>query len=238
MASKRKDIDIPETELQIIARHSVTNPIQDEDRKVLGNQELDALLALLYPKYLWLIIEEYISFPIQYSFSKSWTLPTESRPVGIISDQKLLYICTSKNSCLRVYDLEGKFFERESPLFNRPYDIDLYQNCLYIIDYKNVSIFNLQIQLLSSFPLPYTDFYNNHLKVDQNLIFITLEAHHEVYVHVREGKLQHTIGSTSSSSKQGEFSFPRGLTVNNNTLYICEQWNNRIQHFFFLYPMG
>jgi len=50
-----------------------------------------------------------------------------------------------------------------------------------------------------------------------------------VYVYVREGKLQHTIGSTASSSKQGEFNRPRGLTVNNNTLYICDHENNRIQ---------
>jgi len=50
-----------------------------------------------------------------------------------------------------------------------------------------------------------------------------------VYVYVREGKLQHTIGATTSSSKQGEFDRPRGLTVNNNSLYICDQKNHRIQ---------
>jgi len=163
-----------------------------------------------------------------------WKLPTDSLPMGIISDGQLLYLCdnSSKFSCLRVYNLEGQIVERKSPLLFFPSDIDLYQNCLYIIDKNNVSIFNLQFQLLSSFPIPSTQIFAwNHLKVDDNFIYVTIYSQHQVFIYTRDGKIKNTIGSTSESSKVGEFNKPFGLTLDKNTLYICDYLNHRIQTF-------
>jgi len=168
---------------------------------------------------------------IRYSTQPTqiWKLPTNCLPQCIICDQQFLYFCDCRQHCLRICDLNGQTVEKHSPSFKIPSDIDLYLNCLYVIDQQKVSIFNLQFQLLSSFPIPYSFLGLNHLKVDQNLVYITIDGKHQVYVYTKEGKLKNTIGSTVPSSKQGEFNDPCGLTCDPNSLYICDYYNYRIQ---------
>jgi len=121
--------------------------------------------------------------------------------------------------------------KKKSPSVNRPSGIVFYDNNLYIIDQKNVSIFDLQFQLLSSFPVPESSAGFNNLKVDADLIYITIHAIHLVFIYTKDGKLKHTIGSSIGGSKMGEFHIPYGLTVDTNTLYVCDFNNNRIQTF-------
>jgi len=192
--------------------------------------ELKTLFAR-FPRWIALIVEEYLGFSlIEYSTKPTlkWNIFLAT---GIISDQQLLYLCCPSNHWLHVCNLEGQIVPTNSPRFDSPSDIDFYQRRFYIIHKQKVSIFDLQFYLLSSFPvLPGPLFAKeNHLKVDQTYIYVTIEFKHQVYTYTRDGKLQHAIGSISSSPKQGEFNEPRGLTVDSNTLYICDRLNGRIQ---------
>jgi len=158
-----------------------------------------------------------------------WKLDILS-PQGLTSDQQLLYICDYSQQSLRVLNFKGQIIKNNFPRLSHPSDIDFYENCFYVMEGKKVSIFDLQFQLLSSFPLPDIGYTSWHrLKVDQSVIYITIRSHHQIYVYTREGKLQQTIGPNSASSKQGEFNEPCGLTVDSKTLYICDSQNHRVQ---------
>jgi len=70
------------------------------------------------------------------------------------------------------------------------------------------------------------------MKVDGNILYLTIEDQHQVYAYTREGKVEYTLGSSASSSKQGEFFDPGGLTIDDKSqMYICDRWNDRIQKF-------
>jgi len=72
--------------------------------------------------------------------------------------------------------------------------------------------------------------YNfHHLKVSDDLIYVTLNDHHQIFVYSSNGKVNNTIGSTTSSSKIGEFNYPRGITIVKKILYICDGYNHRVQ---------
>jgi len=176
------------------------------------------------------IITEYQK-PVEYSRQpiNSLELPRGSRPRGIVSDQKFLYFCDYVHDHLRVYDLKYQEIEINSPYFRYPSDIDFSENHLYIIDEEKISIFNLQFQETSSFQIPSTKFGRNHIKVDQNLIYVTIAGHHQVFVYTREGNIKYTIGTTSSSLTQGNFKNPSGLTLTTRHLYISDKMNHRIQ---------
>jgi len=121
---------------------------------------------------------------------------------------------------------------KSAPHFNYANDIDFYNNKFYIIDKKTVSICNLQLQILSSFSIPYVEENLHHLKVDDDLIYVTLSDHHQIFVYSSNGKVHNTIASSAESSKIGEFNNPRGLTIVKKILYICDEYNHRVQALF------
>jgi len=186
-------------------------------------------LKILYNDLNQLIVQyttvQYLSEP-----SEVLKLFGDARPTGLASDQQFLYLCdyTMKQERIRVYNLKGhRIIENKCPTLNMSSDLDLYQNCLYVLNRRMISIFDLQFQLISTISLPHE--WGSNLKVDQNLIFITFLFSNQVYVYTKEGNLQCTCGATSASSKPGEFHYPRGLFFENNILYICDSQNNRIQ---------
>src|SRR5207253_1304560 len=100
---------------------------------------------------------------------------------------------------------------------------------LYVINRSSLYIFNLQFGLLSSFSLSIPQINNPMVKVDQNVIYITITGHNQIYVSTKQGKLKKCIGSISPTSKDGEFIGPRGITVASHMIYICDYFNSRIQ---------
>jgi len=166
---------------------------------------------------------------VQYSPHPTETWTQRGQPRGIISDQRLIYFCNWTLHCLCVYDLVGNKDERKLPTFTYPSDLDFYQNCLYVIDQQKIFVFDRQLQLLHSFPIPHSSRAYNHLKVNQNLIYVTIDGLHQLHTFTSEGKLKSTIGSTTASTRPGEFTDPRGLTADDTTLYICDCYNHRIQ---------
>jgi len=191
-------------------------------------------------KNLYLIASDLLPIIIEYEKpvefdskpSQIFDLPAGARPRGLISDQQFIYLCDYVHDHIRIYDLTCQVIERNSPYFRYPSGLEIYQKSLYIIDEEKISIFDLQFQLVSSFHIPYTKFGWNHLKLDQNFIYVTISSYNQVFVYTKEGKLKQAIGTADASLKQGEFNDPRGLTVDHNNLYVCDGKNHRIQALF------
>jgi len=195
-----------------------------------------ALLIVL--NHLKILIRDLNTLVIEYQVNIKYDkkpiqiiedVTSEGEPRGLISDSRFIYICDRRESSpLVIYNLESKKFVEQNSLlhFNESRDIDLYQNNLYIVDAKFVTICNLQFQLLASFPIP--DF-GWSLKVNENMIFLTIPNLNRVFIYTMDGKVKDMIGTTEVSSKLGEFHDPRGLTLDRDFLFIWDSWNHRIQ---------
>jgi len=89
---------------------------------------------------------------------------------------------------------------------------------------------DLSLHLISSFPIvESTSHPYNHLKVDNNSIYVTIWDQNQIYHYNKDGQLQNLIGQIAGSSNKGEFDGPKGLTINKGNLYVCDYWNHRVQ---------
>jgi len=53
---------------------------------------------------------------------------------------------------------------------------------------------------------------------------------HQIQVYKSQtGKLLARWGVEDSSSKQGEFNYPMGITVDNKYVYVCDSYNHRVE---------
>jgi len=187
-------------------------------------------LRFLYLDINRLIIE--YDTPIQYETKpiQTFQMATFSSGLrGITSDGKFLYVCQRSESFILVYNLDGNKVDtkpKPSTTWNQPSDIQLYKNNLYIVDSKQVAVCNLEFQLLSSFPISYPGW---SMKPDDDFIYLTQRDRHQVYIYTKNGNQIKTIGTESGSTKPGEFYEPRGLTLDNTNLFICDTWNHRVQ---------
>jgi len=167
-----------------------------------------------------------IQYSINLEFDKipfhTWAVPSGS-PLGIISDGNFLYICNRQ--ALVIYNLEGQIVESKKNLneYNKPSYIDFYQNNFYIIDSKRVSICDFELNLISNFPISQTTLPFNHLKVDNDLIYITIYGNPEIYIHSLVGKFIRSITADPFE--------PAGLTLDQNYIYVCNYGNHCIQTF-------
>jgi len=106
--------------------------------------------------------------------------------------------------------------------------MDLVNGVLYIIDSDYLHITDLNKHISSYWPLPAPK-RGLSLKVDhqEDRIYFTLVNSHKIHVHNRKGKPLQKFGSKGSYSNQ--FRGPRGITVDDQYLYICDTQNHRIQ---------
>jgi len=134
-----------------------------------------------------------------------------------------LYICyfdTQEKTPIYIYNLKSKEITTSSHTFLEPSDIEFYENKIYIIDIKNVSICNLEFQLLSTFGISKTYYSLNCLKVANHFIYVTVHRIHQVNVYTHDGKIAAKIGNLEN---------PKGITFNQNYLYICNYDKNKIK---------
>jgi len=201
---------------------------KNETREKIMNDLLNSL-RLLPSDINRLIVEyeriiKYHSKPVQ-----TWKLPTNAAPQGLVTDGALVYLCDHTFSCLYMYTIDGYQDNRQSPTLEGPSDIDIYQNNLYIIDKKQVVVMNLLFQIQSSFSVPDSPTGWNHLKVDINVIFISIQTQNQIFVYSKDGKVKTQLGPVAGGTRRGEFNAPRGLTRDKNFLYVCDYYNHRCQ---------
>jgi len=173
----------------------------------------------LFPYVLVSIIINYFR-EVQYEPmpAQTFTSLTSGVPYGIISDnEKFIYVCDWYDfspTSLIVFNLLGERMEQDDyvlPLFHQPSDIDIYDNKIFLISEANIDICNLNLGIVFSFTLPHSVFCWNHLRVHNNLIYVTIESLNEIYVYTMDGKVKNTIGSSHGSTKAGEFFTPLGF---------------------------
>jgi len=125
-------------------------------------------------------------------------------------------------------------FSLHSPLtsmipFNQPCAIDyspIYSQ-LYIIDENQIHILNLKKEILSQWKLPHGP--GHGIKVDYDLIYITLENIHQIFVYSKLGCLLKKFGKEEKGNCNGQFYRPFGISVDDTDIYVCDYNNHRIQ---------
>jgi len=188
-------------------------------------------LNLFYPD-LNRIIAQYTAIETWgTAASSSWKLG--GMPRQVISFQQQIYVCSfNPGSAVTVYNTDGKLlFKNED--FKNPYGIELDEekSLIYVADDYRLTILNLKLEKISSWKLPLIGSYSTRgIKVDNDIIYLTLEESNQIFISDIFGKILQKWGSQSyTSAKPGEFQRPCGLTVVMNFVYICDGGNDRIQ---------
>ena len=82
--------------------------------------------------------------------------------------------------------------------------------------------------ILRQWDLPINETYW-YFKVDHDRIYLTSDNQQQIYVYSLTGKEITRFGQSEASQKAEEFNYPRGVTVDEKYLYLCDYFNHRIQ---------
>jgi len=121
---------------------------------------------------------------------------------------------------------------KENLSFKSPSGIDMDEekNLLYIADKNTVTILNITQDIISVWNLPSTSGHFRALKFDDNILYITIEHLHQIFLcNPEDGKVIRKWGTESRGAKEDEFDRPYGITLNKKYVYICDSLNHRIQ---------
>jgi len=87
--------------------------------------------------------------------------------------------------------------------------------------------------MLSSWELPAeSSMVFRAIKIEDELIYMTMDSIHQVYIcQCDNGKIRQVWGNKQNkeSSKPGEFKNPLGLTLDEEYVYVCDCYNQRLQ---------
>jgi len=207
----------------------------------------------LFPKDINRIVLEYV---IGWMSSHQWE--TSAVPYGLTSIGNNLVVCFPYSDSILIYTLRGvlthtlkgpeeekpkeesffkSFFHKKQhlPTFQFPSDIDSYENQLYIIDSVKVWILTSNYTLLHFFLIQHM-----HRSAEERYVRIAVDNKENIYVAIhddndRYGTLFTGIlvynekGTCKKSITTIPKKFcPRGITINNTFLYICDVQNHRI----------
>jgi len=195
-----------------------------------------ALLVLL--NNLQILYNDLNGLVVAYEKSRQWETIASSRwksqndPAGLISDQQHLWVCDETANVVLKYNSNGEIVKRSAAL-KVPFGIDMEEKegRLYVADKTHITILNFNLEICTSWMIPiqiplYSD--RRRLKVNNNVLYLTIQNSHHVYLCKKtDGQLLNTFGT--SGSKDGQFESPSGITVNNQYLYVCDKNNHRVQ---------
>lgn len=187
-----------------------------------------------------------------YKFEKGKIKPfiTEglSRPTGITAnpDEKLLYIIDTGEHDLKIFDFDGNFIKAVSNYlaqenkFHFPTFVSMTNdNNILVTDALNYKIkrFDMDGNFISSFGAegngPGTFSRPKGIATDSDgNIYVIDNLFDNLQIFDSEGRILLVVGSVGN--QKGQFYSPSGLAINNDTVYIADTYNNRIQIFSFL----
>jgi len=159
----------------------------------------------------------------------TWPLPRNGRPYGLASDNIHLYVCDHINDALFSLNLnDGNILSDQ--MLPIPIAMDIFEQQLYVINKKNVSIMQLpSLELKNTWALPIESVIDRGIKVDSDSIYLTIASNSQIHVYSHSGEPKKRFGSSYMGHLPGQFDDPRGLTIIENLLYICDWGNHRIQ---------
>jgi len=173
---------------------------------------------------------------LEWSPVVSTTWQTKDYPHAIISASQSLYNSQfGENSRVAILNKTNGQIMKENLSLNDPItmDIDSIKSLLYIVDEKHVNIFNFQLisQYLWKLPMkPKSYSWFRGFKVSKEIIYLTVQSLNQIFIcQSSDGKLIESLGKNAADEKPGFFNSPRGVTVDNNFLYVCDLQNHRVQ---------
>jgi len=183
------------------------------------------------------LIGEYDKF-VQWENTAIQSLGAGILGAGILGYQKHLYLCNSSSFAIETYNTNGEMIKQSGNLLE-PFGMamDEKQNLLYVAAEKQIYILDLKLELISSWNYPMaanSTYCFRGVKLDaiENTLYLTLRPLNQIFLcNPQNGTLLDTLGTEEQSLKQGEFSTPLGITVNNKFLYVCNCDNDRIEIF-------
>jgi len=194
-------------------------------------------LNLFYSDLNRLILQydkEPIEFQINGKYMFEWKCPEEKVHdfQNIVQDnQTLLINCIEQNEIYR-YSFDGNLV---NTLQYYALAMEIVHTQLYLLDDKNFFILNLQTNsMIESWDLPKEEgdlIGGVSLKVDRENIYFApfYSLSHYVYLYSKKGKEIDKFGSKNESEADGEFYCPRGIAVDEEYLYVCDSYNDRVQ---------
>ncbi len=169
-----------------------------------------------------------------------------SRPTGLtyLPSEKKLCIVDTGDHCLKMFSLDGQFINRipsadDSAIFHYPTFVTHTDDKLLVNDALNYKIRTLQTDgtLTQSFGMegsgPGTFSRLKGIAVDsEKHIYVVDNLADNFQIFTQDGKLLLAVGSRGQA--EGQFWSPAGIEIQNDTIYIADTFNNRIQIFHYL----
>ena len=163
---------------------------------------------------------------------------TTFRPCGItISPEGHIYVCDDANDCVCVFDINGKILfsfgscGSGDEYFDCPEDLCFASDgFLYITDVGNnrIFVFDKDGKFIRKFTTTYEPTCID--ATDCGHLIVTSFWSHKVMIYTTGGDLIHVFGE--HGSELGQFDSPTGVSVDSDgSIYIADQFNNRIQCF-------
>jgi len=193
---------------------------------------------------LYYVFQEYYILPdvltsiiITYCGWREWgttaiaSCKTIEYPYGISTYQQEIYLCVPAENLIATCDLNGSILERNTSIIGPAgIDIDVNKSLMYIAGKTHVTLLSLQTKkYLLAWKLPVkNDWTFRGIKVNGNIIYLTLLDVHQIFVCNNDGKVLNKFGMEQAGSKQNEFNNPMGIAKNTKYLYICDSCNHRI----------
>lgn len=168
------------------------------------------------------------------------------RPTGltVLSALNKLYIVDTGDHSLKIFNLQGEFLQQipktgDSAIFHYPTFAAQSNNRILVNDALNYKIksFDADGVQLNSFGMegsgPGTFNRIKGIAVDsENHIYVVDNLADNFQIFRPDGKLLLAVGSRGQSA--GQFWSPAGIDIQNDTIYIADTFNNRIQIFYYL----
>ncbi len=168
------------------------------------------------------------------------------RPTGltVLSKQNKLFVVDTGDHSIKTFNLKGEFLQQiphsdDSAIFHYPTFITQANNSLIVNDALNYKIktFNSDGEQLKSFGMegsgPGTFSRSKGIAVDSDEhIYVVDNLADNFQIFSSDGKLLLSVGSRGHLA--GQFWSPAGIDIYNDTIYIADTYNNRIQIFQYL----
>jgi len=181
----------------------------------------------LFPSVLNSIISEYCK-EIGWETKCFKVLDVGGRgPDGLIGYQQRLYVCDSLMDQLTLYDKNGKIIKRTTA-FEWPFGIDIDEKSasLFIAGRHKIIVLNDQLEQISSWRIPSMGipvYPPRGIKVYDNIVYLTLYDVKTVFVcNAQDGTLLEQWDNE-------QFKDPRGITVNEQKVYLCDRLSHCVQ---------
>ncbi len=176
-----------------------------------------------------------------YTLAHSWGEPGSepgqfNEPTGIAVSEREVFVADSRNARIQVFDKQGKFLRAFSEQLQRPMNLDIHDNRLFVADFfaDAILVYSLVGRLLET--IHAADGLKNPggvaVKADGTLLVADTYRHRIVQL-ARDGRVLRSWGTVDTPGNgAGEFNYPTDLALTTDGgFYVADGYNDRVQQF-------